>query len=439
MSNKEGIKLRIDRKSTAIQLLTSTTTRIIVLGGSFLLSIILARYLGPEKRGIVTAIFIIPNLLISFADLGVKQASAYYLGKKIFDSEKLTQTVLFLWLLSSTISILIAFIYYKLFSVESYGWLLLSIPLFSIPFMLLEKYMDGLLLGSQMVFIINRKQILSFVFNFLFTIIVIYLFGINIYSASLILLVISVITAMYSLNKISKKIKISIKFNSEIFSAILSKGFLYALTLFILSLNYKIDILFMEKMTNPKELGLYTISVSLSELIWQIPTALGMVIFSKSATTHKESDSVQRTIKLLRIVSLPSLLISLILWIASPFLVPLLYGEIYSDSVSMIRFLLPGILAMVIFKVLNADLAGRGYVLFSLKSYFISLLINIILNIILIPKYGGNGAAIASSVSYTIGSCIICKAYIKAFNIKFKDMFMIRKTDLSAFKKLIRR
>ncbi|WP_252314150.1 hypothetical protein [Sinobaca sp. H24] len=72
----------MNKNSTIFQIFTSVGTKFVVLFGSFIMSIVLARYLGPEGKGIVTAIFVIPNLLISIADLGVRQATAYYVGKK---------------------------------------------------------------------------------------------------------------------------------------------------------------------------------------------------------------------------------------------------------------------------------------------------------------------------------------------------------------------
>ena len=74
----------------------------------------------------------------------------------------------------------------------------------------------------------------------------------------------------------------------------------------------------------------------------------------------------------------------------------------------VIGLLMPGIFVMFFFKVLNADLAGRGKPLFALATYILPLVINVLLNYYLIPLYNINGTASPSSASYIIGAIIFC-------------------------------
>ena len=49
---------------------------------SFLSGIIIARCLGPENKGLYTSILVIPLLVQSLCEMGLRQATTFYLGKK---------------------------------------------------------------------------------------------------------------------------------------------------------------------------------------------------------------------------------------------------------------------------------------------------------------------------------------------------------------------
>src|SRR5690625_4292573 len=121
------------QKSTGFHIATTFGTKVVFLIGSFIISILLARILGPEGRGTVTALFVVPNIVLSIADLGVRQASAYYIGRKIYPVKDIISSSLILWWITSLISIFIVCIYYFFGSNREYAWVLILIALIYIP------------------------------------------------------------------------------------------------------------------------------------------------------------------------------------------------------------------------------------------------------------------------------------------------------------------
>ena len=69
---------------------------------------------------------------------------------------------------------------------------------------------------------------------------------------------------------------------------------------------------------------------------------------------------------------------------------------------------------------------------------FISLLINISINYILIPIYGIIGAAIASLISYIIYGLLFIIIYIKYEGFTFRNMFVLNQEDILMLKKLVK-
>ncbi|MDZ7835006.1 MAG: polysaccharide biosynthesis C-terminal domain-containing protein [Alkalibacterium sp.] len=125
------------------------------------------------------------------------------------------------------------------------------------------------------------------------------------------------------------------------------------------------------------------------------------------------------------------IIICIIMASFAPSIVSILFGVEFFSSSSVIRILLPGIFFMVIVKILHADLAGRGFPIYGLWVSILPLVINIILNIILIPIYEIEGAAIASSISYTLAGVLFLYIYSKKEGIKVSSMLVINKQDFN--------
>lgn len=425
-------------KSTAFHIVTTFGTKIIILFGSFIVSIILARILGPEGKGIVTAVFVVPNLIISLADLGIKQATAFYIGKKIYPFQDIFSSLLIMWLATSSLALAVVFVYYLTGPNELYGWSLLIIALITIPINLLNNYISGILLGKERISAINLNGLISFLVNLISVILFVWVLKLGVHGAAITQIIVAGFLLYHGFTIVRKYVHFRFKAISPIPLLLFKKGIGYALALFILNLNYKIDIIFLERFTSANDVGVFSVGVSLGELIWQLPAAIGMVLFSKSANSKTKEDAIFRSTRLLRITWIPLSIICLVFWTFAPFIVSYLYGNSYIEAVSVIRWLLPGILMMVLFKILNADLAGRGYPLFALRVYIITLIINILLNLFLIPKLGIDGAAIASSISYTFGAILFGIVYSRQNNIKFSTLFFLNREDIKLLNSLLK-
>ena len=75
------------------------------------------------------------------------------------------------------------------------------------------------------------------------------------------------------------------------------------------------------------------------------------------------------------------------------------------------------------------DLAGRGKPWISMKAMLPALLLNIVLNLVLIPQYGANGASISSTISYTIAGLLFLFFYSKEVQIPIDQILSFKKSD----------
>lgn len=425
------------KHSTTFDLVTTFITKILFLGGSFIISILLARFLGPEGKGIVTALFVFPNMMVSLADLGIRQASAYYIGTKKYSVQEVLSSSLLLWIITSVISVLVVLIYYLIPLSDNYPFPLILIGVSYAPTKILVAYFNGVLQGLQKISNMNMKFIIEFSARLLFVLLFVWIFDMGVTGAALATFLNMIAVLLYSGFVVNKVGNIRLSYFKGIPQGLFQKGIVFAIALFVLELNYQIDIIFLENMVSPSELGIYSVGVTLAQLIWQVPSAIGMVLFSRSANSKTDREASERSARLLRMSWIPIIVGSIIFWMGASFFVSLLYGQEFAEAGQVIRILLPGIILMVLFKILNADLAGRGNPLFALKIYLIALAINIVLNFILIPQYSIYGAAIASSISYTIGSIIFSISYHRATGLRYSDLFILNQSDIQQIKSLI--
>lgn len=427
------------QKSTAFEIATTFITKMFFLGGSFMTSIILARVLGREGKGMVTALFVIPNLVISLSDLGVRQASAYYIGRKIHPIEDIAASNMLLWGLTSVLSVIIVAGYYFSPFSSSYSTLLIIIALAYIPVKILTAYFSGMLQGRQMIKEMNMKYIIESVSKLLIVILVVWLLTTGVPGAALATTISATLALIYSWLRVREITPLKFYYAKGIPEDLLRKGFVFALAIFILQLNYKIDIVFLESMVSLSDVGVYSVGVTLAELIWQVPTAISTVLFARTANSTSDLEASERTAKLLRISLPPLLLMSLAMWGFSPLFVRLFFGTDFIQAGTVIRLLLPGIVMMVLHQVLYADISGKGQPLLVLNIYIVTLVINVLLNMILIPLWGINGAALASTISYTISAMALSVKYRKFSGLSYRDIFVLNKNDINLIAKKIKR
>ncbi|MFC5652887.1 flippase [Paenibacillus solisilvae] len=426
----ELASVRQVKSKTAKDIISTILTRGITLFGGFIVSILLARFLGAEGRGIVTVIFMVPTLILTIADLGIRQATAYYVGQKLYDLNDIVKTSYFIWAITSITSVLFIAGYFGFFYYGKYSITLLLIALLSVPFSLFSKYSNGILQGKDKISKINNLELLNIIFNMLAVIVLVGLLKLDVLGATIVYLFLGIMIAIQSYAMVQKLSPIRLGYVKGLPWKLVKKGIAYATALFILQLNYRLNILMLEHYSDVKSIGIFTVGTTLAELIWQLPAAAGMVLFAKSANSKTESEAINRAAKLLRVLLPVAFAACLFIAVFSPFIVKVLYGEEFVDAAQVIRLLMPGIFVMFFFKVLNADLAGRGKPLFALAIYILPLLLNVALNYYLIPLYNINGTAIASSVSYMIGAILFLFVYAKNTGLKLVDLLIIKRSDL---------
>lgn len=400
-------------------------------------SMITARYLGPEKNGIIAALTVYPSLFMLVGSLGIRQSTTYFLGRKIYTEDQIKTAVTQIWYFTSGFSVITSFILMSYFSKSGNNLLYVLLALFPVPFSLFKTYNSGIFLGKNDIATFNRINWIPTLIILLASVLFLILFKLDI-PGYLLAIICGQLFMFFVLLYRNKFIHyFSFSFNWKIIKSMLSLGITYAISLFISGLNYRIDIIIMDKLSTPFEIGIYSKGANMAQYLWQIPALLSTVVFARSAIAKDDHQFSLKAAHLVRLSLVIVGFLSFILYILSHFVVIGLYGQSFEKSTEVIRLLLPGVVVLTIFKVLNMDLAGKGKPWVAMKAMIPALILNIILNIILIPKYGANGASISSTVSYSIGGLLFLYFYSKVTKIPVKEIMRFKRSDIDPIKNIL--
>jgi PST family polysaccharide transporter len=168
----------------------------------------------------------------------------------------------------------------------------------------------------------------------------------------------------------------------------------------------KIDQLMLGEMMGDQEVGFYSVGIKISELWYFIPTA----IVSSVAPSIIEAKKIDQALYYQRIQKLLNLVTGLAFTIAIPItafsgsIILILFGKSFAASAPVLTahiwsmpFVFSGIAASV-------WITAEGVFSRTLLTTAIGGFSNILLNLLLIPKYAALGAAIATLLSYAIAS-----------------------------------
>jgi O-antigen/teichoic acid export membrane protein len=404
-----------------------------------LVVVLLTRILGVNGFGLYYALLVIPLIVVSLTHMGIRGASIFMIGQKNYSDGEIVSSVLFILIFTSLIGIISSIGAYYVFFEPEYTILLISLVVIIIPFRLGIIYIGGIFLGKDEIKEANRFEWAINLINLILAILLVWYLDGGLLGAVISLTTANIIVGIWAIYRVYLKFDIKIVYIPSIVKKLVKLGIMYAFTFFIIQLNYRVDILLLEKLSTIHEVGIYSLGVHIAEQLWQIPFAISIVLFSRTANIKDQSLMTNSTISLARLSFILVFILSIIAIFAAPYLVPLVFGKEFIASAEILRFILPGVIVLVIFRVISGQLAGMGKPYLAVYIFLPALIINIILNFLLIPEYGGKGAAWASNISYTAGTVGYWIIYSKVLNVRASEILRFSGTDLKIFNELLKK
>ncbi len=371
-------------------------------GLNIIVGIYVARYLKPELFGLLSYASVYMQILMPFALLGLNQVVIRELVKNELDKDKILGTAFVLKICSSILTLIIIIILSITFESDKNLQLYIiiaSISLLFSPFQVIDYFFQA---KVQSKFVVYSQQIASIITSIIRLVLVLVqakltAFVVLIAAESFIVavsLLFFFILKKYSVKNWAFDRSLLSMFKREILQILLAS--------FFVSLYVRIDQVMLRYLATDKDLGIYTAAVKLSEPFYVVATLLLSSLFPAIVNGLQISyeEYKKRIQKLYNILLWIAIACSLIITLFSSQIIDIIYGIDYSSSKSVLVIYFwasPFVFLGVV--------AGNAMMIEKKQKYSIIMtcfgaITNVVLNFLLIPKYGVNGAAFATLISY---------------------------------------
>jgi O-antigen/teichoic acid export membrane protein len=402
-------------------------------------SILVARYIGPSGKGTLAVLGVIAGLAMQMGNLGLHAATAYFAAREAGALPRIAWASL---VLAPGIGIVLAVLLGGLIHafpalVPNVPDLLVVVTLLGIPFAFLTLFFQNILLGQQRIAAYNLLNIGGKAVSL--PVILVILFALKGGLGELVLagFLLSLLTSMMAVRLAFAGVTGPFVFDRQLLRRMLAYGLRSYIACFLAYLIIRSDMLLVNYFLGAAEAGVYSVAVNLADLLLVFPTAVGAMLFPRISAQPKD-DGVLTAAACRHTAAGMAGLCLLAGALAQP-LILLLYGSAFRGAAGPFLLLLPGILALSLETIFMNDLAGRGLPPIVIAVPGVGLVLNMVLNLAFIPRFGLIAASASSSLAYTIMLVIAWSAFARRTATPVSACSMVTVADLRALRLRLQR
>lgn len=186
----------------------------------------------------------------------------------------------------------------------------------------------------------------------------------------------------------------------------------------MVTIYMKIDQIMLGNMVGDREVGNYAAAIRFSEIWYFVPITICSSVFpaiirAKQRSKQEYYDKLQQLYDLTVWISLA---IAIPMTFASSSLMTTLLGQQYSEAGEILAWHIWAGPFVFLGVARSQWLMSENLTRFSFATTLLGTITNIVLNLFLIPIYGGVGAAIATAISYAVATYLSCLFYPPMFH-----------------------
>ena len=394
--------------------------------------ILLARVLGPTGRGAASLLILVPTLLALGFSMGIHQANVYFVDHKrhglgvVMTNSTLIIAVVsafvapLMWLAESWIVTWLKLEDYRL----AYRWSCVLLPV-----MLSNLIYVNVLVGQKRFTERNISVIILSIVQLVLTLVLVWLLATGVAGWIAVMVAAHSLSVLYVFFRLTGfRRQTFARPNKAYFRESMVFGLKGQVGNLLQMFNYRLDMFVVNYFLGLNAVGIYAIAVRIAELPWMMPQVVGNVLYAMiSGDQDKYNDehvaSSARKTTVMMIVSSVAILAT------GWFVVPLVFGSKFADSVLPLAILAPSSIGIGLHKVLMQSLRGKGHPQYMSYTAAIALGVTIVLDFVFIPLWGVPGAAAASTIAYLL--CAVCTVgwYVRESKLRWHDFVIPRGED----------
>ena len=386
-----------------------TAANIVALVCACITGPITARVLGVNGRGELAAILAVLTIAPWLLDVGLAQWVARERARGA-DRERLLGAALPVALGASMFAVMSAIPLSHLIGAgRPIVVTFLQIGLFAMPLAVALQTLSGLVLGEARWNLYAATRLVGSVLPVLVIVVLAVAGALTVVAAATAYLLANLLGSMLLLRTLRGVRRLSVSMHGSARAA--SFGAKCWLSQVAGTANNRLDQVLMAALVPSRELGLYAVAVTIASISYGLIQAVSAVLFPRVA--EGDPDLAARAC---RVTSLVVAMAALLLAAITPFMLPFVFGTEFAEAVPMVLLLLAASVPLAAAVVLSAALVAVDEPGATMRAEFAGLIATIPLLVLLLPSFGGRGAAAVSLLANLVRLAVQLRAARTAFD-----------------------
>lgn len=389
-------KLKIELSKLIQSIFWTLLVRVLLIIAGFLSSIVTARFLGPEGRGVFFYWTTLAALAIQFGNLGLHSSNTYYLAKGRAKLSSLAANSLWVSFIAGGLLAGLLAGGFWLFSDGLQDKIPFLLPVLSlIPFGLYFLLGSNILIGDGRIGeyngfeILNRYLSLGAIF-----------FAAWFWRSPEVLLIVTACGSAVVCLLLFIRLRTLDKSSGPSLSLI-REGFGYSIRAYLAAalgfVVLRLNTVLLGQYVDANTLGNWSIAAQVIDIIVVLPGAIALVLLPKIMRSDEPYRLMKSQVRLVACIMLP---LCLAVVGVGEQVISLVYGKGFSKTYEMLLWGLPGAVCLGLISIISQYLAAVGIPVKLIWIWFAGAIFEVVAAICVIPMLGGEGAMIVLSTTY---------------------------------------
>ncbi|MGB2874288.1 MAG: oligosaccharide flippase family protein [Gaiellaceae bacterium] len=405
-----------------------------------IVSVVLTRSLGPEARGVYYLLVTTNLLLATLVEFGVGAALSTFVARGRFGLGELNSAAVLVAAAAGVVAFAAATIAFPflrggVFRNLPYSYVVVALVL--VALVVYQSYWNAMMIGAGRIALLNKANLALNVLNALLIVLLVgvFEFGIPGFLASWAISMF--IGAVGEFALLDRLYSTAWRPKRATLAALLGFGVRAQGRGIGQQLFLRFDMYALNALVGTRSVGVYSLSTSLAERLWMPAAAITAASAGKIAELPRE-ESARLTARVTRASILIMIALAAPFAVASPWLIPFMYGQRFSAAVLPLVILLAGTLCFAANAVVETFLVGQLQ-----RPGLVSLLsglefaISIGLYTGLILWHGIVGAAIASTVTYALALALTLAVFTRESALSMREILVPSADDFRQYLRVL--
>ncbi len=419
---------RINLRNLWKKIVWTFATRVLMIVSSVAAGVIVAHWLGAEGVGALAVINVAVATIVQLGSFGLPSSNTYFIAQ---DQAHFRAAAINSLIFALGVGAILALGLSAVASLRPdwFGFVspeLIRIAAISIPFQLIALIGLNILLALGKIKEFNLLDLAGQSFVLINAVLVWLVLRqgldmlVTLNTAASILVSVVIVLLLV----ISGKRLVQSKWRADmaLLRRMISYGVRFHISILAGAIIIRADLLVVNHFRGAAEAGVYSVASQFALLLMLLPGVIATLLFPRVTI---EQDARGETTCLVSRYTTFIMFLCCLAAVPLSLLLPLVYGPEFSDATKLLLILLPGVYLMGLESVLVQHFNAFGLPRAIPLYWVATLALNLVLVFALVPRYGAQGAAIASSISYAAIFGLVALHFHTSTGRSFAEVFVL--------------